>query len=183
MVKWHWVFGCFLGVMLAFNVYASDHYSVLPDQSTISFSVFHFADGHVTGRFYGFEGDIEWDPVKKQLLSVSGNIQVNSLKTDNKIRDRHLKSRVFFNAKTHPLIRFKSTTLRATNRGLTVTGNIEIKGHTQVIALQPTVTEKDEQLFITLSTTLNRHKFGISPYRRLINADIHVNLIIVAQIQ
>ncbi|CAG5085404.1 YceI family protein [Parvicella tangerina] len=64
------------------------------------------------GTIGGFEGQIVFNPNALEDSRISGSVDVNTLDTGNKLRDKHLKSDDFFDLKNFPRIYFESTSIR-----------------------------------------------------------------------
>ena len=61
---------------------------------------------------------------------------VESVDTNNKQRDGHLKSADFFNAKQFPTISFKSSAFKPIEGGYEVTGDLTLHGETKPITFK-----------------------------------------------
>ena len=131
--------------------------------TNIGFVVRHAMITQVHGSFTDF--DASFDP---DAQTATATIKVNSLDTKNKDRDAHVLSGDFFDAENFPTMTFTatSTTLTSSNQG-TVTGDLTIKGHTQPVTLDVTITGPAEdpygntRLGVEATTTINRKDFGI----------------------
>jgi polyisoprenoid-binding protein YceI len=62
-------------------------------------------------------------------------IKVDSVDTNNKQRDTHLRGPDFFNAKQFASITFKSTSVKATDGGYEVKGDLTMHGVTKPVTL------------------------------------------------
>jgi len=76
--------------------------------SKVGFTVTHMAISEVDGQFKKFEGTFTSDDEDFKNANVNFTIDVNSVTTENDMRDKHLKSDDFFNAEKFPSITFKS---------------------------------------------------------------------------
>lgn len=81
--------------------------------SQVEFSVRHLGISKVSGEFLKFKTDVKWDQEDPSQSSISGVIDVSSIDTGNKKRDKHLRSGDFFNAKDFPNITFESSSISA----------------------------------------------------------------------
>jgi len=123
-----WTLSVILGISSTTS--ASDHYEIDVEHTSVNFKVTHLGISWVHGRFNELNGSalLDADPTKS---SISMNIKVDSIDTKVKKRDEHLLSADFFDAKTHPEIVFKSTSIRPTKRGLEVNGTVTLHGKTK----------------------------------------------------
>jgi len=109
---------------------ATENYDVDKTHSSIHFRVKHLGVGYVYGRFNDFSGKfvVDADPAK---CSVELAIKTESVDTNDKNRDEHLKSPDFFNAKQFPTISFKSKKVAIQGDKFEVSGDVTIKGVTK----------------------------------------------------
>ena len=77
-------------------------YNVDASHSNIGFKVKHLMISNVTGKFDQFNGSFEYDEKTNTLKTLTGNVEVSSINTENEKRDAHLKSADFFDASTSP---------------------------------------------------------------------------------
>ncbi len=141
-----------------------------PAHSTITFKIRHIFT-KVPGKFTEFDGEIYYDPDEVGNSWVNFKIEASSIDTGNKRRDRHLRSKDFFEVKKYPYITFKSTKVKKVddNRVL-VEGELTIKGTTKKVVLpveilgfakHPIVKGKIVGAFDT-ALTIDRQDFGIT---------------------
>lgn len=80
--------------------------------SKIMFSVPHMVVSEANGDFKKFDGTITIDGDNLETAVIDFTIDVNSINTDNEMRDNHLKSDDFFNAEKYPQIKFKAKKIK-----------------------------------------------------------------------
>ena len=69
-----------------------------PDHTTIGFQVKHMVVSKTNGKFLEYSGTVEMDPKAKEFKTIEAVIQTQSVFTDHKKRDEHLRSPDFFDA-------------------------------------------------------------------------------------
>jgi polyisoprenoid-binding protein YceI len=112
---------------------AADSYKVDPVHSTVIFRVNHMGTSWVYGRFDDVSGTFTVDE-KSPEFDISVN--ADSVDTNNKQRDTHLKSADFFSVKEFPTITFKSTSVTSTGeKKFDVTGDLTLHGVTKSITV------------------------------------------------
>jgi polyisoprenoid-binding protein YceI len=77
--------------------------------TNVKFSVAHLVISDVDGNFKSFDGSMESSKPDFSDAKITFTADVNSINTDNDMRDGHLKSDDFFNAAKFPQIKFVST--------------------------------------------------------------------------
>ncbi len=80
--------------------------------SAVKFSVSHLVISEVDGSFKVYNGSISSTKDDFSDAVIDFSIDVNSINTDNTMRDGHLKGDDFFNADTYPTMIFKSTSFK-----------------------------------------------------------------------
>jgi polyisoprenoid-binding protein YceI len=77
--------------------------------TNVKFSVAHLVISDVDGNFKSFDGTMEASKPDFSDAKITFTADVNSISTDNEMRDNHLKSDDFLNAAKYPQIKFVST--------------------------------------------------------------------------
>jgi polyisoprenoid-binding protein YceI len=77
--------------------------------TNVKFSIAHLVISDVDGNFKSFEGTMESSKPDFSDAKITFTADVNSINTDNEMRDNHLKSDDFFNAAKFPQIKFISS--------------------------------------------------------------------------
>lgn len=110
-------------------------YEIDPAHSVVGFVAHHLVVAKVRGRFLAFSGTITVeDPIERSHVEVE--IDADSVATGVAARDVHLRSADFFDAETHPLITFRSTSVTAHGDGSgTVEGDLTVRATTHPVTL------------------------------------------------
>ena len=98
-------------------------WKVDPERSEIGFAVKSMGLISVRGLFREYAGSLE---VRGDGAAGQLTIEAASLDTRNKRRDRHLRSRDFFDVERHPCVVFAATAVSARDGGVMVTGDLTI---------------------------------------------------------
>src|SRR3984957_10085115 len=75
----------------------------------IGFSITHMLVSEIEGSFKTFDVKLDVPNDDFSDASVEFTADVNSMDTQNEMRDGHLKKEDFFNAEKHPTLTFKRT--------------------------------------------------------------------------
>jgi polyisoprenoid-binding protein YceI len=160
---------------------AAESYSVDPVHSSVSFGISHAGISDIHGRFNDFSGTfaIEKDDPSKSTFSL--DIKVESVDTNQKQRDEHLRAPDYFNAKQFPLLSFKSTKVKATDAGYEVTGDLTLHGVTKPVTLSLKGGHKvvefpkgTPRIGVTSSVTIKRSEFGMTTELGALGDDVHI---------
>jgi polyisoprenoid-binding protein YceI len=114
---------------------AADTFKVDPVHSFVLFSVQHLGVANTYGRFNDISGTVVFDKDNPSKSSVELSVPIESLDTNNSIRERSLKSPDFFNVKQFPTMTFKSTKVEGSGETLKVSGDITIHGVTKSLTV------------------------------------------------
>lgn len=142
-------------------------WNIDPNHSEIGFRVKHMMFTNVKGHFDAYDAHIAFEDNLNEA-SFDFNAQVNSITTNNKDRDNHLKSADFFDVEQFPSLNFKSTGIKENGKKLEITGDLTIKGITKPITLKGDCSEimKDpwgnNRLGLSLEGAINRKDFGLT---------------------
>jgi polyisoprenoid-binding protein YceI len=109
-------------------------WTVDPVHSSVKFSVSHKAVSEVDGTFKMFNGSLDAPTPDFNNSSIKFTVDVNSINTDNDMRDKHLKSDDFFNAEKYPSMTFSSTSFKKIKgTAYVLEGNLTIRDVTKKI--------------------------------------------------
>lgn len=139
-------------------------YNVDKDHSNVGFKVKHLMISNVTGKFDKFTGSFVYDEKTNTLESLSGNIEVASINTENEKRDGHLKSVDFFDATNYPTVTFTLNKIEDDK----AYGKLTMRGVTKEVTLDyennGTVVDPwgNKRVGLELSGKLNRKDYGLN---------------------
>ena len=83
-----------------------------PAHSAVKFNITHMVISEVEGNFTSFTGNITTENADFTDAKIDFIVDVNSINTDNEMRDGHLKSDDFFNAEKFPKMTFKGVSMK-----------------------------------------------------------------------
>ena len=151
----------------------------------VGFGVERFLVGEVEGRFNEFSADITMEGEDYSTLTLNATIDVNSLDSNNKTRDGHLKGKMWLDAENHSEINFKSTSVEKGSDGkYTMNGKMTIKGVTKDISFpieilgpfqDPT---KKTTIGVKADFSLNRFDYGLRFNKKLDNGSFFIGDIV-----
>ncbi len=102
----------------------------------VNFKISHLGYSWLYGRFNEFDGRFNWDSESPEDSSVSVNINTASVDSNHAERDKHLRSADFLNVDAHPVARFESTSVTASEDGaLEIKGNLTLNGATREVII------------------------------------------------
>jgi polyisoprenoid-binding protein YceI len=143
---------------------AAGTWTLDPVHSTIGFEV-----GYLVGTFKGqFRDVIAQLDVGETGARLSGSARVASVDVKDENLAAHLQSPDFFDAETHPELRFSADDFTIEGGTVTVDGEITIKGVTKPVVVTGTVAEPltdpygNERIGLAVSTTVDRTDFGVN---------------------
>lgn len=123
----------FIGISVAPLEAVARSWEIDEEHTNFYFSVDHIYS-KVQGRFKDYEGNIRFNPDNLDSSEISFTIEVKSIDTGLSKRDRHLRSKDFFDSSKYPLITFTSTSISKTGENAyTIGGTLTIKDVTSQI--------------------------------------------------
>lgn len=142
-------------------------YQIDPMHSKVGFEVPHLVISTVEGTFKEFDGqlDLASDFTKSK---VTANVKVASIDTGVEKRDDHLKSADFFDAAKHPLMTFKSTSIKGTPESFKISGDLTLHGVKKPVTFDGqylgTVTDGygNRKAAFVSKAVINRKDFGLN---------------------
>lgn len=136
--------------------------------SNVKFTVTHMVISEVDGAFKVYDGTIVSKNADFSDASIEFSVDINSINTDNEMRDNHLKGDDFFSAAKFPKAVFKSTSFKkVSGNKYALEGNLTIKDVTKKIKFDVVFggTIKDpwgnNKAGFKATGTINRFDYGL----------------------
>ena len=160
---------------------ASGQMHPVEKESSIRFVIKNFGF-NTNGSLAAPTGDISFNPEDLSKSSFNISIKSESINTDNENRDEHLRNEDYFDVKKYPLIRFVSSSMRATNKkgDYSVTGTLTMKDKTKEITFPFSAVKNGNGYLFTGSFRMNRRDFNIGGSSTISN-ELTVNINVLAQ--
>ena len=118
-----------------------------------------FKTGGVIG---GVQGNIAFDPAKLATSKIEAAADINTINTDNDMRDEHLKKPEYFDAQKYPKMSLSSVSFK-NKSGNSYIGqfNLTIKGVTKAVDVPFNYAEIATGSVFKGSFKINRRDFGV----------------------
>ena len=133
--------------------------------SQIGFEIAYMG-GTFRGTFSPFAATLEVG--EDGQAHLEGATQVANVKVQDPALEAHLQTPDFFDAERHPELRFTANDIDLDSETVRARGELTIKGITKPVEVSGTLTAPivdaygNERIGLELSTTVNRHDFGVS---------------------
>ena len=159
-------------ILLFITLQASGQSPGIDEDNTQIFFV--FPDDKVDGTISDFKFTGKLDPNDLGNSDISGSVAVNTLDTNNWLRNRHLRAKKYFHAREHPRLSFSSTTIAVMGEGFRVEGDLTIKG----ISRRVSFFFKNTASALRGTTSINTSDFNINVHKdpKRNNVDITIVL-------
>ena len=168
--------GVFLAAASAGQAWAEPRtYTIDPDHFAIGFQIDHLGYADVIGMFLKGSGSFVYDETTRTLSSGRVVVAADSVFSNHKARDRHVRDSDFLNADRHPEIVFEATAFETVmeNGGRLdgrLSGTLTLLGQTHPVILEVSLNKaatypfghRKHTLGISARTTLQRSQWGMS---------------------
>jgi polyisoprenoid-binding protein YceI len=160
---------------------AADSYVLDEAHTAASFNISHIGISWTHGRFDDVTGNFTIDPGDPAKTSFALTIKADSIDTNNKKRDEHLRGPDFFNVKQFPTITFKSTEVKpaaGAEGGYQVTGDLTMHGVTKPISFllkggkTAEFPKGMQRMGFWMDMTLKRGEFGMDKFAGAVGDDV-----------
>lgn len=163
----------FLSLILLFftNGAFSKAFEINSEHSSIIFKTTYMKLGEVEGRFKKFKGTFDFDEATKKVSDLLIEIDVKSIDTADKKRDRHLKQSDFFDVNKFRYVTFEGKEyLYKEGKLEKVKGMLNIKGNEYPLTLKVQWKGADKDawdpkkmiFFFSGTTNIERQKVGLN---------------------
>jgi polyisoprenoid-binding protein YceI len=135
-----------------------------PVHSSIGFEV-PYLSGTFKGQFREAQAKLV---VRDEKLHLDGSARVASVDVKDENLSAHLQSPDFFDAERHPELLFSAHDVDLADETVLASGTLTIKGVTKPVEVTGTLTPpmidafERERIGVVLSTSVDRHEFGVS---------------------
>ncbi len=116
----------------------------------------------VNGNFKGFSGILKFDPNDLANSSLVGSVDVNTIDTDNSLRDRHLREKGdFFNVTKYPKLKMKTTKIEKDGSNYMGYFDLTIKETTKNVKIPFIFKQEGDKATFQGSTLINRRDWAV----------------------
>jgi polyisoprenoid-binding protein YceI len=174
------LFSLFL-LLFPFTLIAQD-LKPLDNGSEVNFAINNFGLS-TKGKLKGLNGSIIWNAADLNASSINVSVETNTINTDNKLRDGHLRKEDYFNVAKFPLLQIKSTKITAleTAGQYQLEAQLSIKGVTKKVNFPFTVTSQKPGYLFSGNFEINRRDYGIGGGSISLSNTVKINLKVLAQ--
>lgn len=143
-------------------------WAIDPTHTEVQFKVKHLVISTVTGFFRKFSGSIENDGNDFDGASAQFSLDIDSIDTNQKDRDNHLKSADFFAAEEYPTMDFEGELKKISGDDYKLIGDLTIRGNTKKVEMDVEYggTMKDPygntKSGFEINGKINRKDFGLN---------------------
>lgn len=160
----------FVLFLIGFSVLGlSQQFNLVLSKAKVSF---YFHGEKVNGSVTGLKATVNINKDKAELSEISGSVEVNTLETGNKMRDKHLKSNDYFDADKFPLMTFNSKGIKKEGENYVVQGLLKIKD-----------IEREEKFSLSISKgilifkgTMNSADYGIMKKKKREDSRVDITI-------
>lgn len=128
----------------------------ITDDYTIEFS-----GTKAEGTFRGLSGEILFDPNNLQASMFDVELDVGTISTGNKTKDKHARGESWFYAEKFPKIHFTSNKITSLRVGYEAVGQLEIRGVKKEVTLAFSFFDEGDQGMFEGELRVNREDYGI----------------------
>jgi polyisoprenoid-binding protein YceI len=160
----------------------ADDYVIDAAHSGVNFKISHLGLAYVHGRFDSFAGSFAIDSSDPAKSSFTLSIKPETVDTNNTGRDTHLRGPDFFNVKQYPVISFTSTSVKPSEEGYEVTGDLTLHGATKPVTFSLKGGKSAEfppgvkRTGYSTELVLKRSDFGVGKPMPALGDDIFVSI-------
>jgi len=162
----------------------AQNYTPTDEGSKVHFIIRNFGI-NTGGDLQGLKGNIVFTPANLKTSDFNVSVEVKTIDTDIRSRDKDLRSGSYFDAEKFPLITIQSTKIDKTNRTDSgwyyFTGTLTIHGVTKIILFPFTATLQGNDYLFSGKFDLNRLDFGVGESSSVLSKTVKVSLSVLAK--
>jgi polyisoprenoid-binding protein YceI len=147
-----------------------------PEQSAVTFKIKNFGR-QVDGTFKGMKAKIKFDEQNPKNSDMEASIDVNTIDTGIKKRDKDLKSSGYFDVGKYPEIRFKSKNISKSGKGYSALGDLTIKDVTRQVEIPFTFENQGKHGVFRGALSLDRLDYHVGGKSRILGDHVDINIV------
>ncbi len=164
-----------LSTLLFFSLSTLQAQSVNSNESRVDFTVKNMAFNRVEGNFSGIEGMVNFSPKDLSNSSINICIDANTINTENKDRDTHLKNEDFFEVETYPTICFEADKFEKINEQFFTIGKLTMHGITKTVKIP--FTYEDRHIKAVFKVLRKDYNIGENTGNFMVGNEIDIHII------
>ena len=175
-----------LSFLFLFAVSAASAQKLKPadEGSKVHFVIKNFGI-NTGGDFSGLTGEINFVSANVPASTFDVSVSVNTIDTDNEMRDKDLKKSSYFDAEKYPLITIKSTKINRTNKSSSgwyqFNGTLTMHGLTKPITFLFQQTKKSDGYLFVGGFIINRMDYGVGKSSSVLSNNVNISLSVLAK--
>jgi polyisoprenoid-binding protein YceI len=136
---------------------------------------------NVEGSFGGLTGNVFFDAKNIENSSVEGSVEVTTINTGIKKRDKDLMGEKFFDAEKNKRIIFKSNSIMRVGNSYKAVGSLTIKGKSKQLEIPFTFEQNGNNGLFKSNFTVNRRDFNVGGNEVVMADELTVSLSIAVK--
>lgn len=120
-----------------------------------------FSGKSAAGTFSGLAGEIVFSSDDPSTARMDVSVQVATINTGNKTKDKHARGDSWFNAERYPTIRFVSNKISRQGSKYVAEGELTMHGHTKAERIPFTFVDSANGGVFEGSFTVDRQEYGM----------------------
>lgn len=149
----------------------------------LGFAITHMKISEVEGSFKNFDVKVTSNKADFSDAVIELTADVNSVNTDNDMRDGHIKGADYFDAAKYPTLTFKSTSIKKTSgNNYAVSGILTMHGVSKPVVLTATLNgtgenpmSKKTMAGFKVSGVIKRSQFGVGEESAMLGDEVTLN--------
>lgn len=170
-------------VLFAATAAIAQSWTLDKSHAKLGFAITHMKISEVEGAFKNF--DVKVTSAKPDFSDavIELTADINSINTDNDMRDEHLRGEDYFNAGKYPTMTFKSTSIQKTTaNNFKVNGILTLRGVSKPVVLSAKLNgigenpmSKKTMAGFKISGTIKRSAFGVGEESAMLGDEVALN--------
>lgn len=172
------------------NVSYAGTYKIDESHTQVGFKIKHLVISTVSGRFNKFSGEFKFDSKTGKLEGLKTSIDASSIDTNEPDRDKHLKSKDFFDVQKFKTLEFVAKDVSyESSKPSEIKGDLTIHGITKPVVLkvefkgEATDPWGNQRAAFEARTQVNRKDFGLKWNKNLDKGGVMIADDVVIQIE
>lgn len=170
-------------VLFAASAASAQTWKLDKAHAKLGFGITHMKISEVEGTFKNFDVTVNATKADFTDAQIELNADINSINTENDMRDNHIKGSDYFDAAKYPTLTFKSTSIKKTSgNNYKVSGVLTLHGVSKPVVLDAKLNGVGENPMSKKTTAgfkitgvIKRSAFGVGESSAMLGDDVTLN--------
>lgn len=131
--------------------------------ASVRFAIRFLGAIQIRGTFERLDGELSYDDANPSAASLVARVEVASIATGNRLRDAHLRSAAWFDARRHAFVEMRSTRFARQDGGVRIAALVTMRGREAPVEIVGDALREGAVPVLLGRFSIARSPYGVGP--------------------